>query len=127
LSFEPKTEVVAGTQNFLSTYYTRKKNSASKRQQYQTSHGKGKNSTSTGTTTTISSLQTTGATSSASKFQTLAYEYTLPISYSWKKIGFSFTPAYAVAVHKITDDGSTTTYLPNSSVFYFQAGLSYTF
>ena len=128
LSFEPKAEVVAGTQNFLATYYTRKKNSATQRQQYKTTHSKanGKNSTSTSTTIT-SSPQTTAVTSSASKFQTLAYEYTLPISYSWKKIGFSFTPAYAVAVHKITDDGSTTTYLPNSSVFYVQVGLSYTF
>ena len=129
LSLEPKVEVVAGTQNFLSTYYTRKKNSAAQRQQYQNTHGKGKKSTSTSTTTTTtnSSGQTTSITSSASKFQTLAYEYTLPISYSWKKIGFSVTPTYAVAVHKITDDGTTTTYLPNSSVFYVQVGLSYTF
>lgn len=126
LSLEPKVEVVAGTQNFLSTYYTRKKNSAAQRQQYQNTHGKGKKSTSTSTTTTTSP-QTTAVTSSASKFQALAYEYALPISYSWKKIGFSVTPTYAVAVHKITDDGTTTTYLPNSSVFYVQVGLSYTF
>jgi len=127
LSIEPKAEVVAGTQNFLSTYYTRKKNSASQRQA-ASSKGKGKNATSTSTTTTTtSSPQATSVTSSASKFQTLAYEYTLPIGYSWKKIGFSVAPTYAVAVHKITDDGTTTTYLPNSSVFYVQVGLSYTF
>lgn len=124
-SIEPKVELTAGTQNFLSTYYMRKNNSAAKRQK-ASAKGKSKASAST-TTTTTSSSKTTAVTSNTNKFQALAYEFTLPIGYSWKKLGFSFTPAYAVAVHKITDDGTTTSYLPNSSVFYFQVGLSYTF
>lgn len=124
-SIEPKVELTAGTQNFLSTYYMRKNNSAAKRQN-ASAKGKGKTSAAT-TTTTSSSSKTTAVTSNINKFQALAYEFTLPIGYSWKKLGFSFTPAYAVAVHKITDDGTTTTYLPNSSVLYFQVGLSYTF
>ncbi len=126
LSIEPKVELTAGTQNFLSTYYIRKNNSAPKRQNASTK-GKGKASSSTSTSTTTTSSNTTSVTSNTNKFQTLAYEFTLPVGYSWKKLGFSFTPAYARAVHKITDDGATTTYLPNSSVFYFQVGLSYTF
>ena len=126
-SIEPKVELTAGTQNFLSTYYMRKNNSAPQRLQHQNASAKGKGKTSASSTTTSSSSKTTVVTSNTNKFQALAYEFTSPIGYSWKKLGFSFTPAYAVAVHKITDDGTTTTYLPNSSVFYFQLGLSYTF
>jgi hypothetical protein len=128
-SIEPKVELTAGTQHFLSTYYTLKKNSASQRQQHQNTNSKGKGSTkgSTVAITSSPSSQTTATTTNGNKFQTLAYEFTLPIGYSYKKVGFSVTPAYAVAVNKITDDGTTTTYLPNSSVFYVQVGLSYTF
>jgi hypothetical protein len=124
LSIEPKAELTAGTQNFLSSYYVLKRKSAIKRQQHQNANGKGLNKT---TSTSSSSTQTATVTSNSNKFQTLAYDFTLPISYSWKKIGFSVTPAYAIAVHKITDDGTTTSYLPNSSVFYIQVGVSYTF
>jgi len=124
LSIEPKAELTAGTQNFLSSYYVLKHNSAAKRQQHQNAKAKGLAKT---TSTSSSSSQTTSVTSNSNKFQTLAYEFSLPVSYSWKKFGVSFTPAYAIAVHKITDDGSTTAYLPNSSVFYFQVGVSYTF
>lgn len=126
LSIEPKFEMIAGSQNFLSTYYTLKKNSAVQRQLHKNGNGKGKGATTT-TTTTATTTTSNPVTTNNNKFQTLAYEYTLPIGYSWKKVGFSFTPAYAVAVHQITDDGTTTTYQPNSSVFYFQIGLSYTF
>jgi hypothetical protein len=122
LSIEPKAELTAGTQNFLSSYYVLKHNSAAKRQQHANGKGLAKTSSTSG-----SSSKTTTVTSNSNKFQTLAYDFSLPVSYSWKKFGFSVTPAYAIAVHKITDDGSTTSYLPNSSVFYIQVGVSYTF
>ncbi|HVS91368.1 MAG TPA: hypothetical protein VHE59_05000 [Mucilaginibacter sp.] len=124
-SIEPKIELTAGTQHFLSTYYVLKNNGAAQRQQH--ANGKGKGSGKTSGSSSGSSTQSNPVTTNANKFQTLAYEFTLPVGYSWKKIGFSFTPAYAVAVNKITDDGTTTSYLPNSSVFYFTVGLSYTF
>jgi len=124
LSIEPKAELTAGTQNFLSSYYVLKRNSAAKRQQHQNANAKGLTKAAS---TSTSSSKTTSVTSNSNKFQTLAYDFSLPVSYSWKKFGVSFTPAYAIAVHKITDDGSTTSYLPNSSVFYFQVGVSYTF
>ncbi|MBS1524281.1 MAG: hypothetical protein JST19_01450 [Bacteroidetes bacterium] len=122
-SIEPKIELTAGTQHFLSTYYVLKNKGAAQRAQHGNAKGKGANKT---TASSNSSTQSTPVTTNANQFQTLAYEFTLPIGYSWKKLGFSFTPAYAVAVHKITDDGTTTSYLPNSSVFYFTLGLSYT-
>ena len=125
LSIEPKIELTAGTQNFLSTYYTLKRNSATQRQQHTNAKGTGKG-LSTTKTITSSATQSNPVTANTDKFQTLAYEFSLPIGYTYKKVGISLSPAYAIAVHKIDDNGSNTFYLPNSSVFYFQFSISYT-
>jgi|SRR6185312_7785422 len=125
LSIEPKIELTAGTQNFTTTYYILKQNGAAQRQQHQNSKGVGKGLSKT--TTTSNTLQSNPVTTNTNKFQTLAYEFTLPFVYSYKKLGFSVIPAFAVALHKIEDDGSNTYNLPDSSVSYLQVGVFYTF
>lgn len=55
------------------------------------------------------------------------YEFTLPMSYTFKRFSFEPNPVYAVAVHKFADDGTKTYNVPNSSVFYFEGGVSFIF
>jgi hypothetical protein len=121
LSIEPAIHINAGTQNFYNTYYIRQQASLQARINAK-SKGKGK-----GVATTATATLVTPTTTAASKFQVLAYEVSLPFSYSIKKVSAEFLPVYAVAVNKIDDNGTSTFYLPNSSVFYFQVALSYTF
>jgi len=121
LSIEPAVHLNAGTQNFYNTYYTRQQASLQARINAK-SKGRGK-----GVVTTTAVTQVTPTTTSASKFQVLAYEFSLPFTYSVKKVSAEFLPVYALALHKIDDNGTNTFYLPNSSVFYVQVALSYTF
>jgi len=121
LSIEPAFHINAGTQNFYNTYYVRQQASLQARINAK-SKGKGK-----GVVTTTTVTQVTPTSTTASKFQALAYEFYVPFSYSVKKLSAEFSPVYATAVNKINDTGTSTVSLPNSSVFYFQAAVSYTF
>lgn len=121
LSVEPAFQINAGTQNFYDTYYIRQQTSLQARINAK-SKGKGK-----GVVTTTTFTQVTPTTTTASKFQVLAYEFSVPFTYSVKKLSAQFSPVYGIAVNKIYDTGASTAYLPSSSVFYIQAALSYTF
>jgi len=124
LGVSPAFHINSGTQNFYTTYIVRKKASAGKRALHASVKGNGKGVSVNATTGKGS---TTTKTTSSNKFQILDYEWSVPISYGLKKFTFEFAPTYAIAVHKISDDGTTTTYVPNSSVFYFQVAVGYKF
>lgn len=131
LGISPAFHMNSGTQNFYTTYITRKNASAGKRALHGSAsvkgNGKGVTVGTSTTTTTTGKGSTTTQTTSSNKFQVLDYEWSMPITYGVKKFTFEFSPIYAIAVHKIYDDGTSTTSLPNSSVFYFQAAVSYKF
>jgi hypothetical protein len=81
-----------------------------------------------GTTSTVTTTTTTTpVVTNTNKFQVLAYEFSVPVSYAFRKFVAEFTPVYAIAVHNIDDDGINTFYVPNTSVFYFQLAVSYRF
>jgi hypothetical protein len=120
LSIEPGIHFNAGTQNFYNTYFVRRKNSEAKRQNFRKT-GK-KNGATTAVTNTA-----TSSTANYNEFQVLAYEFNVPFTYTIKKVAVEVNPVYAIAVHKIDDDGTKTSYVPNTSVFYLQLGLSYNF
>ncbi len=121
LSIEPAIHFNAGSQNFYSTYFIRKQVSEVARKNLR-SKGKG-----VGNTVTTTTTQLVPGTTNFSKFQVLAYEFNLPFTYTIKKIAVEINPVYAIAVHKIDDNGTNTFYVPNSSVFYLQLAVSYTF
>ena len=121
LSIAPAVHFNAGTQNFYNTYFIRQQTSLQGRLNAR-SKGKGKGVTATTPTTT-----TTPVVTNVNKFQVLAYEFSVPVSYTNRKFAAEFTPVYAIAVHKTDDNGTNTFYLPNSSVFYFHFALSYAF
>jgi hypothetical protein len=119
LSIEPGIHFNAGTQNFYNTYFIRQKNSESKRQNFRKTGKKG--------TTSVTNAGTTATTTNYNKFQVLAYEFNIPLSYTIKKLSIDVNPIYAIAVNKIDDDGTQTFSVPSTSVFYLQLGVSYTF
>lgn len=128
LGITPAFHLNAGTQNFYTTYIVRKKAGAGKRFLHASASAKGKGKgISTGVTATTGKGSTTTQTTSTNKFQTLDYEWSAALEYSIKKFTFELTPTYAIAVNQVYDDGTKTVSQPNSSVFYFQASLSYTF
>lgn len=123
LTVSPAFHINSGTQNFYSTYVVRKKASALKRLLKAATKNNGKGVS----ISTSNGKRTTTQTNSTNKFQILDYEWSVPVTYTVKRLSFEFSPTYAIAVHKIYDNGTETTYLPNSSVFYFQAAVSYKF
>jgi len=128
LSFEPAAHLNAGSQNFYSTYFVLKSKSQQKRDSAKSngkSNGKGKSATQT-VISQAPAVQST-VTTNTNKFQILAYEFNTPFTYTYKKLGVEFNPVYALAVHKIDDDGTRTFYVNNSSVFYVQVAVSMTF
>ncbi len=110
LTISPAAHLNAGTQNFYSTYFIRK----AKRELKLKTNGKG-------------TLSSTSSAAGSGKFQVLDYEFALPIAYQIKKFGFGIVPTYAIAVNKINDSTTQTAYTKNSSVFYLECAISYTF
>ncbi|GAC1303976.1 MAG: hypothetical protein NVSMB24_10760 [Mucilaginibacter sp.] len=121
LSIEPAIHFNAGSQNFYNTYVIRKQKSETARKNFR-SKGKGN-----GNVVTTTSTQVTTGTTNFNKFEVLAYEFNLPFTYTVKKFAVEVNPVYAIAVHKIDDNGTNTFYVPNTSVFYLQLAVSYTF
>ena len=121
LSISPAIFLNAGTQNFYTTYIIRKKNSAAAIKAHGGGKGKTVNPVAPAPTSTTSTVNT-------NKFQLLDNEYEIPITYSIKNLGFEFTPKYVVGHNIISDNPTTTTtYIPNTSLFYFKIGINYTF
>lgn len=115
LKISPTAYATWGTQYYYSEYYSTRRTGTG------AGHGAGQGGGGGTTQTTV----TVGETS---KFQLLAYEFSLPVSYTVKAFRFSFTPSYVIPQNPSTITIDQTTYpevLENT--FYWSAGLSYKF
>lgn len=114
LRINPTVYAAWGTQYYYGEYYTTR-SSGMKGRRGQGSGGGG-------------GTQTTVAVSETNKFQLLAFELSMPVSYTIGSLRISFTPCYAIPQSPATITIDQTTYpevLKNT--FYWRAGISYKF
>ncbi len=112
----PGAAVIAGSQQYYSSYYTERKFNQTIR--IHNGRRRGNTTTNTNATTTVSQT-------SARKFKILDYELSVPVTYDATKWGAFLTPIYAIPVHPLTyyEDGSTTPITETlSNSFYFTIG-----
>lgn len=115
LEINPGIFLNAGTQNFYSFYYIKKKKNTVRTKTYKKS---------TAATTKSKKVLKTVSTN---KLVMLDYEFLLPINYSIGKFGLELTPSYARAVNKSISVESQTTPVNATSVFYVNAAVAFTF
>lgn len=112
LKISPSVYVTWGTQSYYNEYYNTKRTGMRGR------HGSGQG----GSTQTIVEVGET------SKFQLLAYEFSLPVSYSLKAFRFSFTPSFVIPQNPSIITIDQTSYPEElENTFYWSAGFSYKF
>lgn len=113
LKISPSLYVVFGTQNYYSEYYTYRR--------YSTS-GSGRGYGGSSSLTVPVSIKET------SKFKLLSYEFSLPLSYSYKTINLYATPVLAIPVNPSTITvNNVTTKEALSNTFFLQAGIEFSF
>lgn len=115
LRITPTVYATWGTQNYYSEYYNTRSTGT------KGIRGQGRGGA-TGTTQTIVTV------SESTKFQLLAYELSLPLSYTVESFRFSFTPCYAIPKNpsRIAVNQATYTEVLENT-FYWSAGISYKF
>jgi hypothetical protein len=121
LSITPTFNVNAGTQNFLDSYYKNRKYKIHQKKDPPV----------------YEDVTVYGDVLNAGKFIVLDYEIAAPVSYTYKRFTFNFTPNYAMPVHAAETVITTsyqgqilkTTYKKESisNTFYYQAGITYDF
>lgn len=109
-----------GTQNYYNEYYSTKRSGSGRGGGYGNGNGGSGGSGST-ETTTISVVE-------SSKFQLLDYEFSLPVSYTYKQLTVFCTPVMAIPVHpSLITSGGQTTREELSNTFFWSAGIGYKF
>jgi hypothetical protein len=118
LEMSPSFLANLSTQNFNDAYYSKRRYSVDRR-------SKNKGNT---------SGDITAAIANASKFQPMDYEFSVPVSYTFNKLTFNFTPTYALPVNpsevtisqKQSNGSSTKQTTPEvlHNVFYWSLGLT---
>ena len=107
LTITPAVYLNAGTQNYYSNYNNNRK--------FRRNMMEGGGS-STGT----------GMMGGGGSFKVLDYELSVPVSYTLKKLRFSFTPVFAIPVNPATITNDQNTYKEElSNSFFWSAGVSY--
>lgn len=110
ISFEPKLSVIAGTQTFVETHYTRKGAIAP-----PTGGGGGGG----GKSPVGGGGETTSLTESVtSKFNVLSYEFSLPVTYTISNLSFEVAGRYSVPVNLPAGDPSVPQLFLTAGLFY---------
>lgn len=108
LTITPAIYLNSGTQNYYSDY-----NNNRRFRRNMMSNGGGSPSMGTGMT-------------GAGSFNVLDYEWSVPLSYTMKKLNFSFTPFFAIPVNPATITNNQDTYKEDlSNSFFWSVGVSY--
>ncbi len=115
LKITPTIYVNFGTQNYYNEYTSYKRSGSG------AGGGYGNGGGGSTQTTTVTAAEST-------KFQLLDYEFSLPVSYTYKKLTVFCTPVFAIPVNPslITIDGQTTREVLSNS-FFWSAGIAYRF
>ncbi|MBL7739276.1 MAG: hypothetical protein JNK14_08645 [Chitinophagaceae bacterium] len=109
-----------GTQNYYNEYYSTKRSGSGGGGGYGNGNGGPGGSGST-ETTTLSVVE-------SAKFQLLDYEFSLPVSYTYKQLTVFCTPVLAIPVHpSLITSGGQTTREELSNTFFWSAGIGYKF
>jgi len=98
---DPSAYVYAGTQNFTRTYYTQKN-------------------------LLIFPGPTQQVTTNSREFNVLAYEFSLPVIYGYKKLNLIFSPAYIMPQHILTVPDQPALSETGANLFYFTATIKLT-
>ena len=110
LTITPAVYLNAGTQNYYSNY-----NNNRKFKRNMMDGG-------------VSSTGTGMMGGAAGSFKMLDYELSVPVSYTLKKLQFSFTPVFAIPVNPATITNNQNTYKEElSNSFFWSVGVSYKF
>ncbi len=106
-----------GTQNYYNEHYSTRRSGSVR----GGGNGNGNGGSGSTETTTISVVE-------SSKFQLLDYEFSLPVSYTYKQLTFFCTPVLAIPVHpSLITSGGQTTREELSNTFFWSAGIGYKF
>jgi hypothetical protein len=98
---DPSANVYAGTQNFTQTYYEKKN-------------------------ILIFPVAEQQVTTNSRMFNILAYEFSLPVVYGYKKLNLILSPAYILPQHLLTVPGNPEASERGSNLFYVTATIKFT-
>lgn len=119
LKITPSVYLLMGTQQYYNEYYSTRSSGIKGRG----GQGQGSGSGSGGSSQTV---QTVVTIDNSRQFQALAWEFSLPVSYTIKKLSLHINPVYAIPVNPSVVTIDQTQYKESlSNVFYLTAGIRY--